>query len=85
LQYIFQAMTAIQLKTLLIHRISEINDVAFLKALKTILDSQTESGVIQLTQEQLDDIVASKKEIEQGLFIGNNAFEKEVKQWLSAR
>jgi hypothetical protein len=78
-------MTAIQLKTLLIHRISEINDVAFLKALKTILDSQTESGVIQLTQEQLDDIVASKKEIEQGLFIGNNAFEKEVKQWLSAR
>jgi hypothetical protein len=78
-------MTAIQLKTLLIHRISEINDVTFLKALKTILDSKTASGVIQLTQEQLDDIVASKKEIEQGLFIENNAFEKEVKQWLNAR
>jgi hypothetical protein len=78
-------MTVIQLKTLLIHRISEINDVTFLKALKTILDSKTESGVIQLTQEQIDDIVASKKEIEQGLFIENNAFEKEVKQWLNAR
>ena len=78
-------MTAIQLKTLLIHRISEINDVTFLKALKTILDFKTESGVIQLTQEQLDDIVASKKEIEQGLFIENNAFKKEVKQWLNAR
>jgi hypothetical protein len=85
LQCIFEAMTAIQLKTLLIHRISEINDVTFLKALKTILDSETESGVIQLTQEQLDDIVASKKEIEQGLFIENNAFEKEVKQWLNAK
>jgi hypothetical protein len=78
-------MTAIQLKTLLIHRISEINDVSFLKALKTILDSKTEQGVIQLTQEQLDDIIDSKKEIEQGLFIENNAFEKEVKQWLNAR
>jgi hypothetical protein len=78
-------MTAIQLKTLLIHRISEINDVSFLKALKTILDSKTDTGVIQLTQEQLDDIIASKKEIEQGLFIENNAFEKEVKQWLNAR
>jgi hypothetical protein len=78
-------MTAIQLKTLLIHRISEINDVTFLKALKTILDSKTESGVIHLTQEQLDDIVASKKEIEQGLFIENSAFEKEVKQRLNAR
>jgi len=78
-------MTAIQLKTLLIHRISEINDVSFLKALKTILDSKTETGVIQLTQEQLDDIIASKKEIEQGLFIENSAFEKEVKLWLNAR
>ena len=78
-------MTAIQLKTILIHRISEINDVSFLKALKTILDSKTETGVIQLTQEQLDDIIASKKEIEQGLFMENIAFEKEVKQWLNAR
>jgi len=78
-------MTAIQLKTLLIHRISEINDVSFLKAIKTILDSKTDTGVIQLTQEQLDDIIASKKEIEQGLFIENIAFEKEVKQWLNAR
>ena len=85
MQYIFESMTAIQLKTLLIHRISEINDVSFLKALKTILDSKTETGVIQLTQEQLDDIIASKKEIEQGLFIENIAFEKEVKQWLNAR
>jgi hypothetical protein len=40
--------------------------------------------VIQLTQEQLNDIVASKKEIEQVLFIGNNALEKEVKQWINA-
>ena len=80
-----EEMTAIQLKTLLIHRISEINDVSFLKALKTILDSKTETGVIQLTQAQLDDIIASKKEIEQGLFIENNVLEKEVKQWLNAR
>ena len=78
-------MTAIHLKALLIHRISEINDVSFLKALKTILDSKTETGVIQLTQEQLDDIIASKKEIEQGLFIENIAFKKEVKQWLNAK
>ena len=78
-------MTAIQLKTLLIHRISEINDVSFLRALKTILDSKTETGVIQLTQEQLDDIIASKKEIEQGLFIENSALEKEIKQWLNVR
>ena len=78
-------MTAIELKTLLIHRISEINDISFLKALKTILDSKTDSGVIQLTPDQLDDIIASKKEIEKGMFVENNLLNKEVKQWLNAR
>ena len=78
-------MTAIELKTLLIHRISEINDVPFLKALKTILDSKTDTGVVQLTPDQLDDIIASKKEIEQGLFIESSVLDKEVRQWLNAR
>ena len=78
-------MTAIELKTILINRISEINDVSFLKALKTILDSKTETGIIQLTQSQLDDIIASKKEIDQGLIIENDVLEKEVKQWLNAK
>ena len=78
-------MTAIELKTLIIHRISEINDVSFLKALKTIIDSKTDTGVIQLTPDQLDDIIASKKEIEKGLFIENSVLDKEVKKWLSAR
>jgi hypothetical protein len=78
-------MTAIELKTLIIHRLSEINDVTFLKALKTILDSKTEAGVIQLTPDQLDDIIASKKEIEKGILIEHNLLDIEVKQWLSAR
>ena len=76
-------MTAIELKTILIHRISEINDISFLKTLKTILDSKTDSGIMQLTQEQLDEIITSKIEIEQGLFIENNVLEKEVRQWLN--
>jgi hypothetical protein len=78
-------MTAFELKTLLIHRIAEINDVSFLRALKTILDSKTESGVIQLTQDQLDDIIESKKEIEKGMFVENSVLDKQVRQWLSAR
>jgi hypothetical protein len=78
-------MTAIELKTLLIHKISEINDISFLKALKTILDSKTDTEIIQLTQEQLDEIIASRKEIEQGLSIENSILENEVKQWLNAR
>jgi len=78
-------MTAIELKTLLIHKISEINDISFLKALKIILDSKTKTEVLQLTKDQIDEIIASKKEIEQGSSIENSKLEKEVKLWLNSR
>jgi len=78
-------MTAFELKTFLIHRIAEINDISFLRALKTILDAKTETGVIQLTKGQLEDIIESKKEIEKGMFVENNVFDKQVRRWLSAR
>jgi len=78
-------MTAFELKTLLIHRIAEINDVSCLRALKTILDTKTESGVIQLTQDQLEDIIKSKKEIGKGMFVENNVLDKHVRRWLNAK
>lgn len=78
-------MTTFELKTLLIHRIAEINDISFLRALKTILDTKTEAGVIQLTQDQLNDIIESKKEIVNGMFVENNVLDKQVRQWLNAR
>jgi hypothetical protein len=78
-------MTTFELKTLIIHRIAEINDISFLRALKTILDTKAESGVIQLTQDQLNDIIESKKEIEKGMFVENNVLDKQVRQWLNAR
>ena len=78
-------MTTIELKKALIHRITEINDVSFLKAIKTILDSKTETEVIALTQDQRDEIIESKKEIESGLYIEGEALNKEVLTWLSAK
>lgn len=78
-------MTAIELKNVLIHRIAEINDVSFLQAIKTILDSKTEAKTLTLTLEQRDEIMASKKEIEKGLFISHEELDKEVSEWLSAK
>lgn len=78
-------MTTFELKTLLIQRIAQINDISFLRALKTILDAKTESGVIQLTQDQLNDIIESKKEIEKGMFLENCALDKQVHQWLNVK
>jgi hypothetical protein len=78
-------MTTIELKKVLIHRITEINDIAFLKALKTILESKTETEVISLTTEQRNEIIESQKEIEQGMYIEHELLDKKVSKWLSAR
>ena len=77
-------MTILELKSILIHRISEINDIRFLEAIKTILDGKAEDSVIVLTDEQKQEIIQSKKEIKVGLFISNEELDKEIQAWLKA-
>ena len=78
-------MTSIELKKQLIHRISEIEDANFLKALKTILDSKLNEKVLNLTAEQRDEIIASREDVKKGLVIDNALLDKEIKAWLNAR
>jgi hypothetical protein len=68
-------MTAIDLKNILIHRIAEIDDISFLQAIKTIHDSKASKEILTLSDEQRDEIIASKKEIEQGLFIDHDVLD----------
>ncbi len=78
-------MTTIELKRILIHRISEINDEPFLAAIKTILDTKSQSQILNLTQNQRCEIIESKKEFEQGLVIEQSELDKEFNQWLNAK
>ncbi|GAO27907.1 hypothetical protein JCM15548_14778 [Geofilum rubicundum JCM 15548] len=78
-------MTAIELKKLLIHRISEINDESFLRAINTILDAKTQSQVLNLTDGQRSEIVESKRQFEKGLFIEQTEMDKEFNRWLNAK
>ena len=77
-------MTMLELKSILIHRISEINDIRFLEAIKTILDEKAEDSVIVLTDEQKQEIIQSRKEIKEGLFISNEELDKEIQARLKA-
>jgi hypothetical protein len=78
-------MTTLELKKLLIHRITEINDISFLKAVKTILESKTESEVLLLSTDQRNEIMESKKEIEKGLFIEQENLDKEISRWANVK
>jgi predicted transcriptional regulator len=78
-------MTAIELKKELIHRIAEIDDVSFLNAIRTILDTKTQSRSMVLSSAQHDEIEESRKDIEQGLFVELAELDKEFDKWLSER
>jgi hypothetical protein len=78
-------MTAIELKKTLIQRIAEINDVSFLNAIKTILDSKTQTKTFTLTAEQRFEITESKKDIGKKKFIEQDVLDKEFNKWLSAK
>ncbi|MDD3322989.1 MAG: hypothetical protein PHS59_16245 [Paludibacter sp.] len=77
-------MTTIQLKKALIHQIAEIEDVSFLNALKTILESKTQSNMIRLTNEQKNEIIRSKSEIKKGNYTEQLELNKEFEKWLNA-
>lgn len=78
-------MTTIELKKQLINRIKEIDDESFLQAIKTILDSKTQSQVITLTKAQRQEIDESKKQVEAGEFIGQVELDQKFNQWKSAK
>jgi hypothetical protein len=78
-------MTAIELKKLVLQRISEINDISFLSALNSILESKLHTKKISLSAEQLNEILLSKKEIEAGIFTEQHAMDKEFEKWLKEK
>lgn len=78
-------MTMMELKNILVHRISEINDVRFLEAIKTILDEKAEDSTLELTDDQKKEIEESKKQIKEGLFIKESDLDSEIQEWLDAK
>ena len=74
-------MSTIELKNILISKIAEINDEAFLIALNTIIESKTRDVFI-LSQEQKLAIKNSQKEYLEGQFHTNDSVNEEMEKWL---
>jgi len=75
-------MTTIELKRELINKITKIDDITFLKAIKTILDLKTKREIISLSAEQKDEIIESMNEIDLGLFTKHEQLDKEIMEWI---
>jgi len=78
-------MNTIQLKQELIHRISKIEDIDFLNAIKTILDYKKNENFIELTADQEKELLFASKEGEKGNVISQSEMDQKVDEWLSEK
>jgi hypothetical protein len=78
-------MTMMELKSMLVRRISEINDLRFLEAIKIILDEKAEDSTLLLSDDQRKEIVHSQKELAQGQIISNDDLDNEIQEWLNVK
>lgn len=74
-------MTTIDLKNQLIEKINSIEDVKFLTAIKTIIDSRA-SELYVLSEEQKEGIAVGKQQIKDGNFFKNEDVFTELKEWI---
>lgn len=78
-------MTTIELKNFLIYKIAGINDRDFLTAIKTIVESKTESSVVQTSPEQKKRINEGRMQISRKECFTNEEVELEIDKWLKEK
>ncbi|MBX9853342.1 MAG: hypothetical protein K2X86_16475 [Cytophagaceae bacterium] len=77
-------MNSIDLKTKLIEKINEIEDIEFLEAIKTILDTKT-GDLYVLSDKQKESIEVSRRQIKGGKFFKNDEVFTELKEWIKKK
>jgi predicted transcriptional regulator len=78
-------MTTFELKDILFHKIAAINDKSFLSALKTIVDTKSETIIYKTSPEQRQAIKEGQDQIARGDFLTNNQVEMEIDKWLKEK
>ena len=78
-------MSTIELKKKIIDQLSRIDDVSFLKAIKTLVDSKAHGEIYKLSEFQKERIHEGRAQLRKGQTISNEALQKEIDQWLGSK
>jgi F0F1-type ATP synthase delta subunit len=78
-------MTTIELKKSIIQRIAQIDDSSFLKAIKTIIDSNPSESLFYIPEDLKIQLKESRKQIRKGKGISNEDLNNEILEWLEER
>ena len=78
-------MSTIELRHIIIEKLSLIDDASFLKAIKTIVESKVSERVYKLSDFQKNRIDAGREQLRKGQTISNDVLQKEIGQWLNTK
>jgi hypothetical protein len=78
-------MSTIELKKKIMDQLSRIDDISFLKAIKTLVDSKAHGEIYKLSEFQKERIREGREQLRKGHTISNEALQKEIDQWLGSK
>ena len=78
-------MSTIELRKKIINQLSRIEDVSFLRAIKTLVDSKAHEEIYKLSEFQRERIREGREQLRNGKTISNEALQKEIVQWLGTK
>lgn len=78
-------MGTIELRHIITERLSHINDVSFLNAIKTIIESKVSEETYKLSDYQKKRIDSARQQLKNRQTISHDVLQKEIDQWLSSK
>jgi hypothetical protein len=78
-------MSTIELRHIINEHLSHIDDVSFLNALKTIIESKVSKDIYILSDYQKVRIDAAREQLKNGQTISHEDLQKEINQWLDSK
>lgn len=75
-------MSTVEIRNSIIHHLSKIDDVSFLNAIKTIIESKVSSGYYELSDYEMGRVNEAREELINNKTISNNDLQNEIGEWL---
>ncbi len=78
-------MSTIELRQKIIDQLSFIDDISFLRAIKTLVESKTKDDTYKLSNFQKERIRTGREELSKRRTISHDFLQKEINQWLDSK
>ncbi len=78
-------MSTIELRHIINEHLSHIEDISFLNAIKTIIESKVSDGIYKLSNYQKDRINSARLQLKNRQTISHEDLQKEINQWLDSK